>query len=245
MRTDSTLAVIFYIRRRLNHPDDAYILARITVNKKRAKISVKRSIPVKDWDTYRCRAKPLTHSLKLLNNYLDEVYGQILDAHKQLIQDHSFITSQSVKSRYLGEDDQHKTLKELINYHNVKMLKVLSPGTMKKYYTTEKYVLRFIGETTSQPDIYLKQLNYRFIVDFEQYIRNFRPKKKRKTCTNNGTMKHLERLRKMVSLAVKLEWLEKPPFRKFKLKFDKNERSYLTERELDLLEGKNLYCKWA
>lgn len=90
--------------------------------------------------------------------------------------------------------------------------------------------------TTANQDIFLKQLNYRFIVDFEQYLRNFKPKKKRKTCTTNGTMKHLERLKKMVNLAVRMEWLEKDPFQKFQLKYEKNERSFLTERELDLLE---------
>ena len=50
-------------------------------------------------------------------------------------------------------------------------------------------------------------------------------------------MKHLERLMKMVTLAVKMEWLDKDPFLNFKLKFDKSERDYLTERELDLIEA--------
>lgn len=117
------------------------------------------------------------------------------------------------------------------------MVKVLTPGTMKNYYTTAKYLIRFIGATTANQDIFLKQLNYRFIVDFEQYLRNFKPKKKRKTCTTNGTMKHLERLKKMVNLAVRMEWLEKDPFQKFQLKYEKNERGYLSERELDLLEA--------
>jgi len=34
-----------------------------------------------------------------------------------------------------------------------------------------------------------------------------------------------------------LEWLEKDPFKNYKLRFVKNERDYLTERELDLLES--------
>lgn len=121
MRTDTTFAVIFYLRGSNTHPEEAFIFARITVNKKRAEISVKRSIPVKDWDPYRCRAKPLNHTLKLLNSYLDEVYGQILDAHKQLVQELKYITAQAIKARYLGEDGQHNTLRQLIEYHNKNM----------------------------------------------------------------------------------------------------------------------------
>jgi site-specific recombinase XerD len=49
-------------------------------------------------------------------------------------------------------------------------------------------------------------------------------------------MKHLERLIKMTNLAVKLEWLEKDPFHQFKLNFQKHNRSYLSERELELIE---------
>ncbi|MFT7188800.1 MAG: hypothetical protein ACI9AV_002071, partial [Sediminicola sp.] len=196
MRSDSTLAVIFFTRNNRKDFTKLAIYARIIVNGRRTEISLKRYVSVNDWDTSKGRARGNSYPIKQLNAYLDEVYTQILKAHKVLVEEHIFVTSQSVKSRFLGEDDHHKTLMELVDYHNNNMVKVLSSGTMKNYYTTEKYLIGFIGETTADTDIYLKQLNYRFIVDFEQYIRTYKPKKKRKTCTNNGTMKHLERLRK-------------------------------------------------
>jgi integrase len=40
----------------------------------------------------------------------------------------------------------------------------------------------------------------------------------------------------MSRLAVKLEWLEKDPFVNFKLRLEKTERQFLTERELQLIE---------
>ncbi len=55
-------------------------------------------------------------------------------------------------------------------------------------------------------------------------------------CTNNGAMKHMERLKKMSRLAVRLEWLDKDPFINYKLKFKKTERQFLTEREIKLIE---------
>lgn len=50
-------------------------------------------------------------------------------------------------------------------------------------------------------------------------------------------MKHLERLKKMANLAVKLEWINKNPFNQFQLKFNKYDRVFLNERELELLEN--------
>src|SRR5690606_25314120 len=53
----------------------------------------------------------------------------------------------------------------------------------------------------------------------------------------NGVMKHLERFKKMLNIAVKLEWMHKNPFNQFQLKYHKYDRAYLSERELELLEG--------
>ncbi len=235
MRTDSTLSVIFFTRKKRNNPEQLDIYIRITVNQKRAEISLKRDIPAADWDSAKGRGRGTAPNIQRLNGYLEQVYGEIFNSYKQLHLERKIITAKAIKLRYLGEDEQHKTLMELVEYHNATMHTTLRPGTMKNYYSTKKYITKFLKEKKKANDIWLIQLNYRFITDFEQYIRTYRPKKARKTCTNNGTMKHLERLMKMTNLAVKLEWLDKDPFRNYKLNFIKNERSYLTQREIDLI----------
>ena len=236
MRNNSTLAVLIFTRDITYNPEKLTIYARITVDGRRAEISLKRYTSVNIWDVSKGRVTGTTQKAGLLNSYLDEVYVQILEAHKQLLSEGKMITAQAIKARYLGQDEQHKTLKELVTYHNTTMVSVLKYGTMKNYYSTERYLHKFLRDRFKTPDIYLKQLNYRFIADFEQYLRNYRPKKARRTCSNNGAMKHLERLMKMANLAVKLEWLEKDPFHQFKLNFQKHNRSYLSERELELIE---------
>ena len=50
-------------------------------------------------------------------------------------------------------------------------------------------------------------------------------------------MKHLERLKKMLNLAVKIGWMTKNPFDSFKFRFEKYERQYLSKRELEILEA--------
>jgi integrase len=49
-------------------------------------------------------------------------------------------------------------------------------------------------------------------------------------------MKHLERFKKMMNLALKLEWIDKNPFANTKLKFEKYEKEFLTKTELSILE---------
>lgn len=236
MRNNSTLTVLIFTRDINYNPEKLTIYARITVDGRRAEISLKRYTSVNVWDVSKGRVIGISQKARLLNSYLDEVYVQIMEAHKLLLQEGKLITAQAIKARYLGQDEQNKTLTELVTYHNKNMTSVLKPGTMKNYYSTERYINKFLADRFKTNDIYLKQLDYRFIVDFEQYLRNYRPKKARRTCSNNGVMKHLERLMKMTNLAGKMEWLEKDPFRSYKLKFQKTERNYLSARELQLLE---------
>lgn len=116
------------------------------------------------------------------------------------------------------------------------MKDVLKWGTLKNYHTPANYLEEFLRRKKKTDDIYLKHINYQFITEFETFLRSYRPEKYRKTCGTNGTMKHLERLKKLLNLAIKLEWLEKNPFKSYSFKFEKSDRQFLTERELYILE---------
>ncbi|MGS2738496.1 site-specific integrase [Sinomicrobium sp. M5D2P17] len=51
-------------------------------------------------------------------------------------------------------------------------------------------------------------------------------------------MKHIERFRKLIGLAIKLGWLDRPPFAYFKPKFIKKERDFLNKEELAEIENR-------
>ncbi len=237
MKSKSTFTLIFFTRKSRSNPKQLSIYVRITVAGKRAEISLKRNVHVAQWDSIKTKGKGNTEKIRILNAYLDQVYTKLLQCHKELLEEDKIISSDAIKTRYLGEDDNSKTLRELISYHNGNMVRVLKAGTMKNYYTTEKYLHRFLDKKRKVKDMYLKQVNYRFITDFEHYLRDYKDSKKQLSMGNNGVMKHLERFKKIINLAIKLEWMRKNPFDRFQLKYDKYDRAFLTERELELLEN--------
>ena len=53
-----------------------------------------------------------------MNAYLEQVRNQLYDCQQQLERERKLITAESIKSRYLGQDERGKTLKEIIKYHN-------------------------------------------------------------------------------------------------------------------------------
>lgn len=234
MKTDTTFGVTFFTRLNSKKSDKALVFVRITVNGRRSEISLKRRVSQQLWDTSKGKVKGNSQAARALNNYIQQVRNELYDAYAELQKEGELITVVTLKSRYLGTDQQSRTLLELVAYHNEVMKRVLKPGTLKNYKTTEGYLKKCIEKKYKVEDISLRQLNYAFVIDFEQYLR------KLPNLNNNGLMKHMERFKKICKLGVKLEWLEKDPAMNFQLHFNKVERGYLTTEELKTLETSTL-----
>jgi integrase len=237
--TNNTFGVAFYLKKqKTTQAGKSPIYARITVNGKRIEISVKRSIEENNWNVNKGMAKGSREEIIKLNKYLDQFKAGIIDSYQQLLLQKKFITAELLKEKVTGGDQADFTICKLMHYHNTDQTQVLEPGTMKNYYTTQKYVKEFLKERFKTSDKYLSELTYKFITDFEYYLRNRKPEKGQKALQTNGVMKHLERFCKMVNLAVRLEWIERNPFHAYQLKFDKVERDYLIKEELARIENK-------
>lgn len=54
-----------------------------------------------------------------------------------------------------------------MSYHNSHMKNVFKPSSMKNYRTTDTYLKKFVKHKMECNDINVKQINYRFVTDFE------------------------------------------------------------------------------
>jgi site-specific recombinase XerD len=238
MRTTNTFGIQFITRKNKAKEELAPIYVRITVDSRRVEISLKRWINPNDWDNIKGKAKGNKDEAKSLNHYLEEVRAQLVQNYQELQLQKQLITADTIKNMFLGLGEKEYTLCKLVEYHNQVMMSTLTWGTMKNYFTTQKYIQKFLKEKCKTSDVFLSSLSYKFIIDFEFYLRNYQPIDHHKPIGNNGVMKHLERFRKMVTMAVKMEWLNKDPFEKYQLKFNRVERDFLTEYELAKIEKK-------
>lgn len=240
MRSTNTFGVHFMIRRNKVKNNLAPIYARITVDARRIEISLKRKINPNEWDPVNGKAKGKSPEARMLNSFLDENLILLYDYYHELQKRKELITADAIKNMFLGIDEKDFSLKKLVEYHNEVMKTTLAWGTMKNYYTTQKYIQEFVQKKYKTSDVFLCKLTYRFISDFEFFLRNRQPNDHQRPMGNNGVMKHLERFRKMINMAVRMEWLEKDPFERYQLKFNKVERGYLTEEELEKIEAKKI-----
>jgi len=235
--TDS-FKVLFHLRANRSSDIRFIVYARITINSKRIELSTKQLVDKQNWNEHRGMAKPVNAECKALNNYLEQLRSSYVACYREMFLQKKEITIETFRNEYYGTGDEGYTLSKLMNYHNVDMKEALSWGTMKNYFTTQKYLEKFLKEKLKKTDVLLDKINYQFVTDFEYYLKTYIPLDHQKKLGNNGVMKHMERFRKMINVALKNEWLEKDPFKAYKLKFNKFERGYLTEDELLLLEKK-------
>jgi len=175
-----------------------------------------------------------------VNDTLDDISSEIKDSYRTLLQEGRYLTVQAIKLRYLGEDSPLRTLRELFKYHQKNEIPKLEKGTAKNYGATEKYLQSFMSEKYRTSDIPLAQINYAFVLSFDNYLRTCKPLIKSQPLSNNGIMKHMERFKKMTTIACKLDCLKQDPFAFFSAKFTPYDRQYLNIEELKLIEELDL-----
>jgi site-specific recombinase XerD len=238
MKTANTFGISFYLRRYKIKDGKVPIYVRITVDSKRTDLALKTDIEIEKWNSLKGIAKGKSEEIRSINDYLEKVRSRLMDCYKELLLKNKLITADLIKDMFSGVEAKENTLISVFDYHNEVMKSILEWGTLKNYFTTKRYIEEFISAQYHSKDFYLSQLNYKFLIEFDRFIRTYKQKDQKRPCGQNTIMKHIERLRKVVNMAIRNEWLERDPFQKFKPNFIKTSRQFLTADELSTIEKK-------
>lgn len=234
MKTTQTFNVLFWIyKSRTKVNGLAPIYCRITVNGKRSQFSINRDIDPKRWISAAGMAKGTSEEAKTLNAYLDMIKGDIHKHYNRLLAGDKFISADTVKNSYLGLGETQKSLIETFEYHNNQMKELIGVDVVKathtKFVTVLKKLTLYLKKHYKRSDIQLKELDHKFIVDFEYFL------KVDQGIGHNTVMKYIRNLKKVMNMAVMNDWLAKNPFNNFKCSTKKVNREILTESELHSL----------
>ena len=237
-----TFSLLFYIRTTKTKSDGTIpIYVRITINGKRAEFSAKRTIEPIKWNNAKGRAKGSNEQIKALNKYLDTIQAKVYDKQQELMQKNKSITADSLKNAYLDITYDKKTLLGVFKTHNQKINQLIGNGftkaTVDKYELSYKHLKEFIKLNYKADDLHLNEVLFGFITDFEHYLLSV------KNIGRNTANKYLSHLIKMINIALDNEWIDKNPFRKFKMKNKEVVKEFLTETELGILFQKEIKFK--
>lgn len=186
------------------------------MNQKRVLVSLKRKISLDLWDPNRKKARRNSGEARLINQTIDQTQSRLFQCYQELSSQGKKVTANLVQALYLREDENSKTLQNIIQYHSRKIESTLAYGSIRNFGITEGYLNKFLKKEKNSSDVYLKELNYKFLCDFENFLLEYYPKKHPRAMSHNKVMKHIQRLSKKVRMAYHLEWIEKDPFMRWK-----------------------------
>ena len=230
------LKILFVIERfKVNKQGKAPIKCRITYLGQRKPFSTGIFIKPDNWNASKQKAFPPSTDNTQFNTQLSLIKQEINQAFLMLQIQQEVFDVEDIYLKYKGEDIKtEKTLLEVYALHNDRMNKLIgieySDATHKKFEESKNHVKSFIRHNTQKSNFLLEKLNMKFLNDFDYYLK---VEKKLKQVTIN---KHIERLRKIIKLALAEGFLERDPFLLFKQKQVILQVVYLDTQELKVLE---------
>ncbi len=125
-------------------------------------------------------------------------------------------------------------LMEVFNLHNLRMKKLTgieyTQSTYSKFIEAKNHTANFIKFQYKKNDMLLESIKPNFLTDFDYYLKT---EKGHKQITIN---KSIQRVRKVIKLALAEGFLQKGPFILYKPKKYEKKISYLTSKEQKVLE---------
>ncbi len=234
---EQTLGILFYQKKQKNYSKgNVPIYLRITVNGQRIEIATKQSCEPERWNTQAQRVRGTNEVSRSINAMLDTLERQVHDTRRTLIEAHIPITADNLKNALTGQGERPKMLLEVFAEHNRQMAvlanREYSPATVTRYETTLEHTRKFLQWKYKVTDIEITALTYSFATEFEFYLKSERK------CNHNSAIKYIGNMRKIVNFCMKSGWLQKDPFFGYKMAKREVVREYLTETEIQELQGK-------
>jgi site-specific recombinase XerD len=234
---NTSVSILFYIKRaKANNLGVCPIYTRVTVNTKRFEFSTTKSINPEKWSSEGNKVKGTSEEARSINNHLDYLKNQVLEAEKKLFKKDISITSENLKNELFGLSETKRMLVPIFQDHNNKIKELVgkeyAPGTLQRYKTSLSHTVDFLKWKYNVDDIDINRIDYAFIADYEFYLRSVR------NCANNTTVKYIKNFHKIIKICLDNDWMTKNPFSNYKAKLKEVEREYLSEDEIQSLINK-------
>ena len=233
----STFNVLFYIKRNEPKKDGrVVIMVRITINGIRSQFSSKLLVQPDQWDSKNERVKGQVAEARNLNRLLENI-GSSLNVHyNKFMSIDGHVTPERLKNIFLGLEEQEQTIISFFDkYNDQYKLKVGTTSTHRtytRYLLTRERLAEFMKQRYNLSDMPISEMTVSFIDEFYLYIRN------NTECNHNSSLKFLQRFRTILYFAKNNGLSFNDPFGSFRFRYDKVNRGYLDQDELDILYTK-------
>lgn len=240
MKLNYTFSTLVWINKPKQKNGKCPIYVRITIDGKRSQISTKKWIEPNNWSSSGQCVKGNSEEARTINQYIRLIIGQIEEIHLKMSCENKVPDPKIIKDTLMfGEQgEKQKTIMEAYDYHNIKMRELVKVGkvvaaTVKRHEITQNKIRSFMQYQYRIDDKVLPEMRLSFISEFEHYLLTV------DKIQNNTAHKYIKNLKKIMTMAVGLDWIPSNPFTPFKCSYHAPEREILTIDELNKIRSKD------
>jgi len=229
-------SVLFFIyKSKTNNKGHAPIFCRATLDGVRKQFSTGNTIKEQHWNNANQRYKGISEDAKLVNDNLKTIDQKLHDAYNLVVKEKEIFFIDDIYNRFNGSDKEFKTLLQAFEYHNKKMKTLIGKdyvqATYDKFVVIQTHVTDFIRHQYNRPDYPLFEIKLNFLTDLDYYL------KTEKNQNQNTINKVIERVKKVMKIAVGNGWVTNDPFLLYQKKKYTKEVVFLSNQELKKLEA--------
>ena len=229
----STFKILFFLKRDKQKANGMIpLFCRITVDGQEARFGMKCDVNPKIWDIKTSKAIGRTAEATQINTLIDTTKATIYKIYREAQERENYVTAEKIKNIFLGIEQKHQTLLELFDYHNKERKSMIGVDICQAVYDSYLTIRRQVADFLQYKyihDISLKEVDSQFLYDFEGYLLL------QHGYARNSLVTILKKLRHIFELAVNKGWIYKNPFKEYNLQWQKVDRGYLTQEEIDRL----------
>jgi site-specific recombinase XerD len=211
-----------------------HIYIRLNINGKREEWSTGKRCLREEWNNQTKRIRGNKEEARITNAWLDVLYTRAYSCRLELYTSGKPFQAVHIRKLMQGEEiDPPKMLSEAWSYHTNQIAGLLgkdyTPGTLAKYKTVYRVIKKYVAMKNKADDIRLDEIDYRFVRDFEYYLKTDYGVK------INTAIQMVKKLRTVIKIAYEIGWVKRDPFIAYRVRHEEVHREYLTSNELNEL----------
>ncbi|HMI63475.1 MAG TPA: phage integrase SAM-like domain and Arm DNA-binding domain-containing protein [Puia sp.] len=195
---------------RNNKEGQAPVYLRITCDGKRSEVSIKILVDPAKWHPAKGRVKGNTEDTRRLNQSIETFEHRAREIYNKCILTGKIVTADTIKNELIVPSANHHFLvaemQKFVNDIENKIGNGYAAGTVRNWKVSLSHLKEFLKKTRGIADIAFKDLDLPFLHTLKLYAET------KWHCRTNAALKHIERIRKIVNLAVSSNWIDNDPF---------------------------------
>ena len=235
MKENQFMSILFWLyTQKTDDSGKAPIYCRITLDGNRTQFSTAKRILPGHWNSAANKVNNKCPDVIAINEDLETIKGDLRKVYNQLTATHDHVTGEMVKLKYLGKDQEKKTIMDLFKFNTAFWTekykqKKAALKTVQRFKTVTIKMTRFLKKDYNVLDKPLCALDSSFAINFRHYLTIH------ETLTENTLNIYLRFTKQVFKLGVSKKWIDENPFRDIKTPYRHPPREILNMTELKTL----------